>query len=230
MSLLSSLIITILPYAIVAAISPLILATLLETISPRRSPRLSSFSYLLGSIILFLIMAFFGLYIGTSIPTTVLGPIVVGGVIEVVLGSILIIIALKTLFVREGPRERGFIGLINSLREDNKLSIFIKFFYFGFLTYLASFTTSILVLVAGIIIGLSKAAFPISSVTIIILGLIALLVVEIPFIIYLVVPTRAGDILTPARNWLARYGDYLTTIVYLILGIFFLTVGFMAIY
>jgi len=62
---LNSLIASILPYALGAAVSPVILATLLTTVSPTRSPRLASFSYLFGSIIFFLIVAFSGMYIGS---------------------------------------------------------------------------------------------------------------------------------------------------------------------
>jgi hypothetical protein len=229
MSDLSSLIISILPYAIGAAISPLILATLIETISSIRSPRLSSFAYLFGSIIFFLILVFSGLYIGSGLSIVGLKLIGIGGIIEVALGGILVIIALKTLFVREEPREGGLLGFVNTLRENNNFSIFIKFFYFGFITFLASFATSILILIAGTIIGLSNPGFTLSAITIIILGLITLILIEIPFIIYLISPQRAGDILTPARNWITQYGDYLTTIAYLFLGFFFLIRGFLAI-
>ena len=224
---LYSLITSILPYALGAAVSPLILATLLTTLFPARSPRLASFSYLFGSIIFFLIAAFAGMYIGSGLSAVALGVIHIGAITEVVLGSILIIIALKTLFVREEPREEGLLGFVSSLREDNNFSTFLKFFYFGFITFLASFTTDILVLQAGNIIGLSNPGFTLAAETVIILGFITLLVVEVPFIVYLIFSTKAADILTPARDWLTTYGDYLTTIVYLLLGFFFIIRGFL---
>ena len=224
---LYSLIASILPYALGAAVSPIILATLLTTISPTRSPRLASFSYLFGSIIFFLIAAFAGMYIGSGLSTVALGVIHIGAITEVVLGSILVIIALKTLFISEEPREGGLIGFIDSLREDRNFSIFLKFFYFGFITFLASFTTDILVLQAGAIIGLSNPGFILAAETVIILGLITLLLVEVPFIIYLIFSTRAGNMLTSTRNWIINYGDYLTTIAYLFLGFFFIIRGFL---
>ncbi len=222
-----SLVASILPYALGAAVSPLILATLLTTVSPTRSPRLASFSYLFGSIIFFLIAAFSGMYIGSGLSAVALGVIHIGAITEVVLGSILVIIALKTIFVREEPREGGLLGFVSSLREDRNSSTFIKFFYFGFITFLASFTTDILVLQAGTIIGLSNPGFILAAETVIILGLITLLLVEVPFIIYLVFSTRADDMLNPARNWIVNYGDYITTMVYLFLGLFFIIRGFM---
>jgi hypothetical protein len=224
---LYSLIASILPYALGAAVSPLLIATLLTTVSPTRSPRLASFSYLFGSIIFFLIAAFAGMYIGSGLSTVALDIIHIGAITEVVLGSILVIIAFKTLFISEGPRERGLMGFVGSLREDRGFSTFLKFFYFGFITFLASFTTDILVLQAGTIIGLSNPGFILAAEIVIILGLITLLVVEVPFIIYLIFSTRAGNMLTPARNWIVNYGDYLTTIIYLFLGFFFIIRGFM---
>jgi hypothetical protein len=225
MAELSSLIISILPYAIGAAFSPAILATMLATVSPTRSPRLASFSYLFGSVIFFLILAFSGMYIGSGLSVMALSIINIGAITEVVLGGILIIIALKTLIIREEPREGGILGFITSLRENRNFSVFIKFFYIGFLTFLASFATAILILQAGSIIGLSNPGFGLAAITVIILGLITLLVVEIPFIAYLIFSTRTGPMLTPAHNWVTNYGDYLTTVVYLVLGIFFIIRG-----
>jgi hypothetical protein len=224
---LNSLIASILPYALGAAVSPVILATILTTVSPTRSPRLASFSYLLGSIIFFLIVAFSGMYIGSGLSAVALGIIHIGAITEVVLGSILVIIALKTIFVREKSREGGLIGFVSSLRENRNSSTFIKFFYFGFIAFLASFVTDILVLQAGTIIGLSNPGFVLAAETVIILGFITLLVAEIPFLIYLIFSNRAEGMLAPARNWIIDYGDYFTTVVYLVLGFFFLIRGFM---
>ena len=226
MSDLASLIISITPYAIGALFSPLILVTLLTTISPTNRPRLSSFAYLFGSIIIFLILVFIGLYIGTALFAANARPVQTGGTIEIVLGIILIIIAVKTIFILEESREGRIIGIINTLREDNNLSIFLKFFYYGFITTLSSFTTAILMVIAGVIIGVSSPGFTNSAISVIILGLISLLVVEIPFIFYLISPISAEDILDPFRKWIPKYGEYVASLVYLLLGIFFLVRGF----
>ncbi len=224
---LNSLIASILPYALGAAVSPVILATILTTVSPTRSPRLASFSYLFGSIIFFLIVAFSGMYIGGGLSAVALGIIHIGAITEVILGSILVIIALKTIFIREESRKGGFIEFVSSLRENRNSSTFIKFFYFGFIAFLASFVTDILVLQSGILIGLLNPGFALAAETVIILGFITLLTAEIPFIIYLIFSNRANEILAPARSWIVNYGDYFTTGVYLILGFFFLIRGFM---
>jgi hypothetical protein len=226
MSELSSIIVSILPYAIGALFSPFILTNLLEANSSKNYPSLSSFSYLLGSIIIFLILVFFGLYIGTGLSDTILGPIKVGSIIEVALGGILVIIGVKSIFVREYAREGGPLGFILSLGEDNDLSIFVKFFYLGFITILASFTAAILIAVAGIIIGLTTPTFTNSAITVIILGIISLFMVIIAFILYLLSPDYAEDLLDPFRGWTIQYGDYLAAAVYFLLGLFFLIRGF----
>lgn len=226
MSDLTSLLASILPYAIGALFSPLILYTLLATISPTNRPRLSSFAYLFGSIVIFVILVLIGLYMGSALFGSLAQPILIGALIEIVLGIILIVIAIKSLFVREEARQDGIIGFINTLREDDNLPIFVKFFYFGFITILASFTTAILFAVAGIIIGISNSGSTNSAIIIIILGFISLITLEIPFIFYLLSPSTAEDTLGRLRSWIPMYGDYLTGIVYFLLGIFFLIRGF----
>lgn len=226
MSDLSSLLASILPYAIGALFSPLILYTLLATISPENRSRLSSFAYLFGSIVIFVILVLMGLYTGSALFGSLAQPILIGALIEIVLGIILIVIAIKSLFVREEARTGGIIGFINTLREDNNLPIFVKFFYFGFITILASFTTAILFTLAGIIIGLSNPGSTNSAIIIIILGFISLITLEIPFIFYLLSPSTAEDTLGRLRSWIPMYGDYITVIVYFLLGIFFLIRGF----
>lgn len=227
MSELSSIIVSILPYAIGALFSPFLLANLLEANSPENYPRLSSFAYLFGSIIIFLILVFFGLYIGTGLSATILGPIKVCSIIEVALGGILVIIAVKSLFVREYARDGGILGFIFSLSEDNNLSVFLKFFYLGFISILSSFAAAILITVAGIIIGLATPTFTNSAITIIILGIISLLMIIIAFILHLLSSDYAEDLLDPLRGWAPSYGDHVAAIVYFILGLFFLIRGFM---
>ena len=226
MSELSSIIVSILPYAIGALFSPFLLVNLLEANSPEKYPRLSSFAYLFGSIIIFLILVFFGLYIGTGLSATILGPIKVGSIIEVALGGILVIIAVKSLFIREYARDGGILGFIFSLSEDNNLSVFLKFFYLGFISILSSFAAAILITVAGIIIGLATPTFTNSAIIIIILGIISLLMIIIAVILYLLSSDYAEDLLDPLRGWAPSYGDYVAAIVYFILGLFFLIRGF----
>lgn len=226
MSELSSILASILPYSLGALFSPLVLSTLLTTISPKNRPRLSSFAYLSGSIIIFAILIFFGLYTGSTLSPTILGPIAVGGLIEVILGAILVIISLKTFFIQEKARTGGIIGYINTLPEDNDLSVFVKFFYFGLITLFASFTTAIIVTIAGIIIGLGNPTSIDSALSIIVFAFISLFPVEVSFILYLLSTDIAEDLLDPFRSWTAKYGDYLTTIIYFLLGVFFITRGF----
>lgn len=225
MSDLTSLIVSILPYAIGALFSPLILYTLLSTISPNNRPRLSAFAFLFGSAIIFLILVFIGLYIGTTLFGIIPRPVQTGAIIETVLGIILLIIAAKTIFVGEESRSGGLISFIN-LQKNNFLSVFLKFFYFGLIAVLASFTTAIFMTIAGIIIGLSNPGFTNTAIIITILGLISLFVSEISFIFYAISPDAAEDVLDPFRSWAPDYGDYLTGIVYFIIGLFFITRGF----
>ncbi|MGZ7070165.1 MAG: GAP family protein [Methanobacterium sp.] len=229
MSDLTSLLVSILPYAIGALFSPLILYNLLNTVPDNLKPRLAVFAYLFGSILIFVILVLIGLYLGSTLFGTLAMPILIGSIIEITLGSILILISVKLLFVREEVRTAGIIGFINTLKEDNNLSFFIKFSYTGFITILASFTTAILFTVAGIIIGISNPGSANSAIIIITLGFISLLTLEIPFIFYLLSPKTADESLDRFRSLIPAYGDNLTGIVYFLLGIFFLIRGFFSV-
>ncbi|MGB9936270.1 MAG: GAP family protein [Methanobacterium sp.] len=222
---LTSLVVSILPYAIGAAVGPTIFATLLATVIPNRNPRLSASAYLLGSIIMFLILVFFGLYIGTALSVSILGPINIGAMLEIFLGSILIIIALRYLFISEQYKSEGILGFINNLREENNLSLILKFFYIGFIALFASFIPAILILGAGMIIGLSNPGSTYTAITVIELALIGLLVVEVPFILFLISPRLAIDVLNPFSDWLTRYGEYFAAIIYFLIGLIFIIRG-----
>jgi hypothetical protein len=201
----------------------------LNNIPNNVKPRLSSFSYLFGSIVIFIIVVLMGLFIGNTLYGATAMSIRIGAIIEIVLGSILIIIGVKSLFLREEIRSDGIIGFMNALSANNNLSIFIKFSYLGFFTILASFTTAIIFLIAGIIIGISNPGSTNTALIITFLGFISLLSLEIPFIFYLLSPKTAEDTLKRFHNLIPIYGNYLTFVVYLLLGIFFLIRGFFSI-
>lgn len=230
MSELSSLIVSILPYAIGAAITPEILTFTMDTFSPIENPRLQLFSYYFGSIMILIFLIIMGMFIGSSISSNILGPVFTGAIMEIFLGGIFIILALNTLLMRKEFREDGFFGFVMSLREDNDLSIFVKFLYMGVLVILANLATALLILGAGNVVGLANPGFWIAAVTIIIFGIIALLVIEIPLIFYLARPGRYDTRFSSFYDWLTNYGNYLAFIVLLIIGIFFIARGTVILY
>lgn len=230
MSEFTSLIASILPYALGAAVSPLLFTNMLDIFPPMKNPRLPLLSFFLGSILFFILLIIAGMFLGSNLSATILGPINTGALLEVFLGGILILIAFKILFVNEEPREGGFFGFIKGLREDNTFSIFIKFLYFGIIILLASFTTSLLIFSAGTIIGLANPTFWIATAAIVVFGIIAFFLIEIPFLVYLIRPRVPGGILSSLNSWLGRYGNDLLSLVMLLLGIFFIIRGSLVLY
>jgi len=230
MSEFTSLIANILPYAIGAAISPLLFTSMMDIFGPIRNLRFALLSYFLGSIIFLVLLIIAGMFVGSNLSTTILGPINTGAIMEVFLGGILILIAFKILFVNEQPREGGFFGFIRSLAEDNAFSVFIKYIYYGIITILASFTTSLLIFGAGNIIGLANPTFWTAVATVIILGIIAFILIEIPLLVYITGFRASDGNLESLNNWFFRYGDYLLSLVMIILGIFFIIRGTLILY
>ncbi len=230
MSEFTSLIVSILPYAIGAAVSPLLFTTMVNIFQPMGNLRFPLLSYFLGAVLFLILLIIAGMFMGSNLSTTILGPVSTGAIIEVFLGGILILIAFKILFVNEEAREGGFFSFIMSLEEDNKFSIFIKFLYLGIITLLASFTTSLLIFSAGSIIGLVIPTFWTAVGTVIVFGIVALIMIEIPFLAYLIGFRVSGGTLASLNRWLVRYGDYLLSMVMLILGIFFIVKGTLILY
>lgn len=138
------------------------------------------------------------------------------------LGGILLLIAFKTLFINEKMRGTGFFAIIRSIGENNNFSIFIKFIYYGIILLLANFTTALLIFSGGSIIGLANPDFWTAVAVVTIFGIITLLLIEIPFVVYLTRPRVPAGALASLNDWFTRNGDYLLALVMFLLGIFFI--------
>jgi len=230
MSVFTSLIASILPYAIGAAVNPVLFTSMLDVFPPMKNPRFPVLSFFIGSIILFLLLIIFGLFLGSNATVTILRPLHTGALLEMFLGAILILIAFKTLLISEQARDDGFFGFIRGIRGDNRFSIFIKYLYFGMITILANLTTALLVFSGGTIIGLATPDLWTAVAVIIIFGLIALFLIEVPFVVYMTRPRLEGGTLESLNGWFTRHGDNLLALAMIILGIIFLVRGSLVFY
>lgn len=87
----SSLIITILPLAAAAAVSPVILSVFLVIMSISDNPRLSGLSFHLGAIVVLLVTVFIGIFLGHKLTGGVGHPTTIAA-IDVFLGAVLILL------------------------------------------------------------------------------------------------------------------------------------------
>jgi len=230
MSVLTSLIASILPYAIGAAVNPVLFTSMMDIFPPMKNPRFPVLSFFFGSIIIFLLLIIFGLFLGSNATVTILSPLHTGALWETLLGGILILIAFKFLLINEEAREDGFFGLIRGIRENNQFSIFIKYIYFGIIAVLANLTTALLIFSGGSIIGLANPDLPTATAIIIIFGIIALFLIEVPFVVYMTRPRVEAGALNSLNGWFTRHGSNLLALAMIILGIFFFIRGSFILY
>ena len=85
--------------------------------------------------------------------------------------------------------------------------------------------TTILVFLASNQIAASSVNWMGKTITLILLVTITLLLVEIPLMIYFLVPQKADNILSNLNTWIQKRGHYLTAGLVIIIGIYILFEG-----
>jgi threonine/homoserine/homoserine lactone efflux protein len=217
----TSLLIQIIPLAWAAAVSPTALSLFLIMMSLTDNPRLAGLSFYAGAIIVFLITVVIGILLGNSL--TVSGHSDQGTLasIDIFLGALLILLGIRNIF---GERSQNHgVALLKYLKIENTASNFSKlkrYFTVGFLTFLINFSTAIFVLAAARQIGLANAGLIDSASAIIILGIITLVVIEIPLLFFLIFPGTSEKTLQPVNKWITTNGNYLVAAFLIVIGIY----------
>ena len=223
MSEFSALLIDILPLAFGAAVSPTVLIGIILVLSITKRPKLNGIAFYIGSIILLLIVVALGALVakGASIATGS-HPSTASAYFDVILALILILIGIRRVVKEDkGPDEDRF-------KQDKPISAsksFIEAMIFGFGLFVINFTTTILVFAAGKDIGLSSAPLLDKLIIIVILTIITLLVIEVPLLVYVLVPKTANKLLEPLKIWMQKNGKYLMAAIFFVFGIYLLIKG-----
>ncbi|MEN4018215.1 MAG: GAP family protein [Methanobacterium sp.] len=223
MSDLSALLTSILPLALGAAVSPTVLIGIILILSITKRPKLNGVAFYIGSIILLLIVVALGVFVskGAVIASGTM-PSTTSAYFDIVLAVLLILLGIRrTRKEDKGPDKDKF-------KEDASPSAvkgFIKSMGFGFGLFVINFTTTILVFAAGKDIGLSPAPLFDKLIVIIALTIITLLVVEIPLLIYILMPKTANKALAPVNIWMQKNGKYLMAAIFFVFGIYLLVKG-----
>jgi len=213
----TSLVIQIIPLAWAAAVSPTALSFFLVMMSLTDNPRLAGLSFYLGAIIVFLITVAIGILLGNALtssghsdPTTI-------AAIDLFLGAILVLLGIKSLFRK--VKHEG--ALLHHLKVESTASEFTKFsryFTVGLLTFLINFSTAIFVLGAARQIGLANAGLVPDIAAIFILGIITLIVIEIPLLFFLLFPKTGEKVIKPMNEWITKNGNYIVAVFLIFIG------------
>ncbi len=222
----SQLLFQIIPLAWAAAVSPTALSFFLIMMSLTDNPRLAGLSFYLGAIIVFLITVAIGIILGNSLTLSGHSDPSTLAAIDIFLGAILALLGIRNIFGKKSQNHGG--ALLKYLKVEvtaSKFSKLKRYFVVGFLTFLINFSTAIFVLAAARQIGLANAGLTTNVIAIIVLGIITLLVIEIPLFFFLIFPETGEKAMKPLNNWITNNGNYLIAGFLIVIGIYIIYNG-----
>jgi threonine/homoserine/homoserine lactone efflux protein len=206
----------ILPLAVGIAISPIpIIAAILMLLSPRA--KATSVGFLLGwlagiviAIVLFTVLA-------SMLPQQdASGSSPVAGVIKIILGALLLILATKQWRGRPADGEQAampkWMSAIDSMTAAKCVGL-------GFLLSAVNPKNLLMAISAGLIIGGANLSLGDTAVVIVVFVLLAGCTVLVPVIGYLVASTRMAGPLDRLRGWLVDNNATIMTVLLLVIGI-----------
>lgn len=213
---LSQLLMQVIPLSWAAAVSPVSLSIFLFMISFTDNRRLAGFSFFFGAIILLLIVVSIGIILGQSLIVTNSQNTIKDG-IDLFLGIILVLLGIRSIFKEN--HENSFFKFLQVDKNVSTISKFGRYFIIGFFTFLINFSTSIFVLGAGREIGLADVGLIPTLVSVFVLIIITMILLEIPFLLFLLKPSTAERIMKPLENWVNKNGNYIISAFLLVIGI-----------
>lgn len=215
------LLIQIIPLAWAAAVSPTSLSLFLIMMSLADNPRLAGLSFYTGAIIVFLITVIIGILLGNSLIASGHSDPGTLASIDIFLGALLVLLGIRNIFGKKSQNHGG--ALLKYLKIENTASNISKikrYFTVGFLTFLINFSTAIFVLAAARQIGLANAGLITNAVAIIVLGIITLIVIELPLLFFLIFPETGEKAMKPVNKWITANGNYLIAVFLIVIGIY----------
>ncbi|MGO9388270.1 MAG: GAP family protein [Methanobacterium sp.] len=221
MSVLSQLLIQIIPLSWAAAVSPTALSLFMVMMSITDNPKLAGLSFYFGAIIVLLVTVIIGILLGNGLSSTGHSDPGTIACIDLFLGAILVLLGIRSLFSKGG--ESGGSALFKYLNVESTASNFSKFTHFftvGLLTFLINFSTAIFVLAAARQIGVTKAGLFTDIFSILVIAIITLVVIEVPLLFFFIMPRTAAKATKPMNKWISKNGNYLIAGFLLIIGIY----------
>lgn len=224
MSELFNLLSVVVPTALVAALSPTSFAVMIMLMSLSKKPKTSGLGFLAGSSIIILLAALLGLVAAEGASFVASTEInLLPAWIDVILGVIILYFGIKTTFKKDNEADETKIE--NRLKDKYTTLGFFGSALLAMGLFALNLITTILVFFASNQIAASSVNWMGKTITLILLVTITLLLVEIPLIIYFLVPQKADNILSNLNTWIQKRGHYLTAGLVIIIGIYILFEG-----
>jgi threonine/homoserine/homoserine lactone efflux protein len=205
----------ILPLAVGIAISPIpIIAVILMLLSPRA--RGTSVGFMIGWLAGIVVAIVVFTLLSSIIPQNTGAGSPVKGVIKIILGLLLLLVALRQWHGRPAKAEEAvmpkWMSAIDSMTAGKALGL-------GFLLSAVNPKNLLLAISAGLIVGGASLTLGEASVVIIIFVLLAGCTVIIPVIGYLMAAARLAEPLDRLREWLVDNNPVIMAVLLLVIGV-----------
>lgn len=206
----------VLPFAAAIAISPIpIIATILMLMSPR--PRPLGLSFLAGWVLgIAVSVVVFTLLAGVIPERDGTGSQPIIGSIQLVLGVLLLLLAIKQWRSRPGPDQEAALPKWMSAIDTMKP---VAGFGLAFILAAVNPKNLLMAIAAGTSIGHAALGASATTVTVIIVIVVAALSVAVPVLAYLAAPDRATGVLDGIRRWLTANNAAIMAVVLVLLGV-----------
>ena len=212
----------ILPLAVGIAISPIpIIAAILMLLSPRAKG--TSVGFMIGWLAgIVVAIVLFSMLSSVSPPETG-GRSPAAGVIKIILGVLLLVLAIKQWRTR--PAKGNQASLPKWMSAIDSMSA-VKALWLGFLLAAANPKNLLLAIAAGVIVGRAGLTVGQMAVVITIFVLLAASTVLVPVFGYLIASARLAGPLDKFRQWLVDNNAVIMAVLLLVLGVALIGKGF----
>jgi threonine/homoserine/homoserine lactone efflux protein len=212
----------ILPLAVGIAISPIpIIAAILMLLSPRAKG--TSIGFMIGWLAGIVVAIVLSSLLSSLLPPETGGRSPVAGVIKIILGVLLLVLAIKQWRTR--PAKGDQASLPKWMSAIDSMSA-VKALWLGFLLAAANPKNLLLAIAAGVVVGGAGLTVGQVAVVIMIFVLLAASTVLVPVFGYLIASARLAGPLDKLRQWLVDNNAVIMAVLLLVLGVALIGKGF----
>ncbi len=202
----------IIPLDLASTLSPGIFALVIVLLGSKFHPKLRAFYLLLGSLIVGIGIAFFGLSLG-KLASIDIKPSAIAAIVDLLFGFLFIILGIKILVQKERK--------IKLQQERQKYEI-LKLLLAGIVISATNFDAVILSFTAAKEVGLSSEIGDLAKLILLIVNILFfILPISLPLFLSLILPEFAAHILTKINQFVLKYSKYLIFGLFIIFGIIF---------
>jgi threonine/homoserine/homoserine lactone efflux protein len=221
-NLINQVIGEILPLAVGIAISPIpIIAAILMLLSPRAKG--SSVGFMIGWLAGIVVAIVLFSLLSSVVPQETGGRSPVAGVIKIILGVLLFVLAIQQWRARPTKGDRASLPKWMSAIDSMPAA---KALWLGFLLAAVNPKNLLLAISAGVIVGGAGLTVGQMTVVIAIFVLLAASTVLVPVVSYLIASARLAGPLDKLRQWLVDNNAVIMAVLLLVLGVAMIGKGF----